>query len=813
MSGPTLLKAGNLEEVKDPRDNKIIYSPTKDVLDKHRPIDYIMSWIDKRRANMQSVSDRVLILQSSTGSGKSTIIPPEFYHRFSGTKGDQRSICCTQPRVLTSITIPSDIIQYHTKEALTKAGYPNRTPLKLGDNIGFQTGAISKRPIRGVIYMTIGVLMQQLNIMSDEDFMAKYSCVILDEVHDRSIATDDVLYAMKKFIMRNPSNKNCPFVITMSATFDVWKFANYLLSSVEPPQRRYDNIIKVAGFTFPIENNFAAYDATNYIQAAADKVAELHKNNRSDFELESADANARKLTEDVTRKLRFRDIMVFVSGLPDMRKVKKKLDALNSSDEYFLKYPVLIVQLDRVAVNEQTRDFENMLADISKLNVEVMIEKTITVKKPVRRVIVSTNVGETGLTIPTLKYAIDTGWFKSSEFNPTIGTSMLVAKPVTRGMATQRRGRAGRVSPGAFHPIYTEATWNALQTDQYPDFVKDEITLNILSLLIRECDPENYATSVPLITAFASPWWNKVQNTAIDITAIDMLDLPSADSLHYSMQKLYALGAMSANSIPTKIGFIMNRFRFVSIESIRMILAGYAWGASILDLINITAILQIGRSSIILENLSRNFARALSGGSDRFHILSKKMQYRMSDDFIWGALIFNEFQIFLQNIEIAKYKYEDLQKWCDQHGISLSGLYQVIELREDIINMIALIGFDPYANFENSIQFMHNNPIAVGESIIRLKQCIFEGFKLNIAIWNPQLSKYITRDTHVPFDISDTTTNFVSAIAPDNYHPRYIIYDKLSCMPKMGSDLYGFSVSTISVLDGFIPIDPNWDIL
>jgi HrpA-like RNA helicase len=880
MSGPTLLKAGNLEAVKDPRNPELIYGPAQDVLDKLKPIDYIMTWIEKRKNNSSSPSDRILILQSSTGSGKSTIIPPEYYHRFFSDSpgGDRRNICCTQPRVLTSIDIPNTILKFHTKEALTKAGHPGRTALKMGENIGYQTGVISKKPVRGIIYMTIGVLMQQLNIMSDEEFMAKYSVILLDEVHERSIGTDDVLYAMKRFIERNYKNKNCPFLITMSATFDVWKFTDYLLASIPTP-KRYENIIKVKGFTYPIQEFWMDYDSTNYIQAAVDKAAELHEKNPGDFSAtgkgeESDDSSSdsdsdtlkggkektQRLSEDEKKHLSYRDILIFVSGAGDLRKIKKKINQLNSSHAFFKKYPVLPVELTSDVVKAQSQDYKNLFEDIHKLNVEVFggdeddivggyskkPKGKIQIKKPVRRIIIATNVGETGITIHTLKYVVDTGWVKSSEFNPNFATGMLVTKPVTQGMAIQRRGRAGREAPGFFYPIYTKKTFDAMQRDQYPDIIKDEITLNLLSFLVREVDPENYSNSVPLTTALSNKdWWKKVQQSKIDIGSLDLLDLPSADSLHHSMEKLYILGAIGDNSIPTEIGFIINRFRFVSIENIRTLLAGYAWGASIIDLVNMISILQTGLDTIIpeelrgqhMESLRRgNFSVFAAAGGTKESNKGEKSLFFIADDFVRCMLIFQEFQNYLvgadlltsapdtsgENKDEKTRKLDELQKWTEENGLSITGLYKAVELREDIINMLALIGLNPYHNFQSSLflQFTQGirDPDLMYQALKIIKQCIYEGYKLNIAIWSPVEKKYLSRGAHIPVDVKNSSLGDILQGPMDiakygDTNPRFLVYHDLTCAPGRTGDLYEISTDAVSVLDGFIPMDVNFDTL
>ena len=221
--GPTLLTKGNLVSHK--------YSESHDELDKQIPIEYIMKWFNKRIPKnygesiiAKSPADRILIVQSSTGSGKSTIIPPYLYHNFIDRLG--KPIYCSQPRVLTAIDIPKNSIpKFNTKEELSKQGHTTWNPLIYGKNMATQTGPFTKRSItkKSIIYGTPGVLLQQLNIMETDAFMDKYGIIIIDEAHERSVQIDTLLYLLKKFININYQKNGCFYLIVMSATFNAEK--------------------------------------------------------------------------------------------------------------------------------------------------------------------------------------------------------------------------------------------------------------------------------------------------------------------------------------------------------------------------------------------------------------------------------------------------------------------------------------------------------------------------------------------------------------------------------------------------------------
>jgi len=763
-----------------------------------------------------------MILKSSTGSGKSTVIPPEFYHRFfNDTK--RRNIACTQPRVLTSIEIPKTILPFHSREFLNSIGKNSRTPLEMGENIGFQNSVIAKKPNRGIIYMTVGTLQQQLNIMDDESFMRKYSLIVIDEAHERSIGTDFTLYMMKKFINRNYKNADCPFLLITSATFNTKKFADYLLDHLKT--ERYKNIINVGGFTYPITETWPEYDSDNYIQDAVSKAIQIHKENPEDYmpaaEVLAAHGNSLRekhstlktqedSVDDIKKQQIFRDILIFISGEGDARKIIQKLNEQNSRDPDLRKNPIVPIKLMGTDVNLKTDNYKNITKPLSKIGVEIREGKKVSIKHPVRRVIVATNVAETGITIETLKYVIDTGFLKSSEFNPVYQLGMLITQPVTQGMYTQRRGRSGRKAPGYAFPLYTKSTFDKLQVDQYPDIIRDDICLDILSLIVRETDPNGRYNNEPLSKLFNDPeYMKKIAATSLDLYKLDLLDPPSADSLHSSVDRLYKLGAINRACSPTRTGFIINKFRMMSPESIKMILAGFSWDVSIIDLITIAAFVRINdKPGFFIRARQPSdpspFEQAINDGKFEFPWFlpnSDRTKLMLSCDFIWGLLIWYNFN----KLEAG----QSLRGWCEDVGISFTALNDMIESRDDILQMMSSVGLNPYHQFKKSFNYIES--FQLHDWICSVKQCIYEGYKTNIAIWDFNNHVYKTRLGRLEFNadrpwLSSGVDLYNSRIP----NPKYICYSGVSLRQDPRTNTYTTEVKLISVLDGYISFDGKY---
>lgn len=855
MNEQTLFVKGKLVEVKNPDGST--NGDKQSVLDEWRPLDYVTKWVEDRIDSAGTIKNRSLMLHSSTGSGKSTILPPELFHKFFIRMG-RRNICCTQPRVLTSIEMPSKIIPFQTGTYIKQG----RVPIKLGDNIGFQTGAVAKRPTRGMIFMTIGVLKQQLNVMTPDEIMKRYSFIIIDEAHERSVDTDLVLYMMKKLIKNANGAKECPFLIIMSATFDPHKFAKYLSLSTTLSLSKKDekeellketeiSIIQVTGFTFPIndEHGWLEYDTTNYIKSAVETVAMIHEKHLDDIlprdELanwmasESSEASGysenkkenKKGGKEKKKKLVldddalearikeqvFRDILVFVAGEADARQIITKISELNSTNKLFQKYPVMPIQLMGVDVESRSEGSVNISKDLSKLGVEVRSfgNGSRKIVKPTRRVIVASNVAETGVTFNTLRHVVDTGFLKSSEYDPIYRASLLITRPVTKGMHIQRRGRAGRRAPGFAWYLYTKETFKNLQDDQFPNIIKEDITLELLTLLIKEGDEEGKNVSETLVRLTKdNEWLDTLAQNVVNMYDFDLLDPPSADTIHTSLDRLYTAGAINSNSTPTMLGVVMNKFRMLPLESIKMILAGYAWEAPILDLITIAASLQL-RTDMSAER-DRDPDASLMEFEDA---PSAKMSLMTSCDFCTMLLAWDKYQRLCAEIldEVIAVPEDDsignlhsrIVEWCKERNVSPKYFEDLTQKREDIIHNMAGIGLNPYSWNNKSLSV--RNEIDIREWTGLIKQCIFDGYKSNILVWNPVISTYETRFGNIKVAVDRgylMTAGDIRMYGVQN--PKYLVYDVLSFRQNRKNQ-YPPQVRYVSVLDGFVPFDLKFD--
>lgn len=665
---PTLIEKGTIEipkRVTPTERNRI-----NDMVAKDYVVERIGRKVNPSRyelnPNIKDWSDHFFIIEAGTGSGKSVSIPPEMYLNFHGAVG--RNMVTTQPRQISAIkTVQDDIIKWY--------------PLKLGIDVGYQTGAVAKKPIQGLIFVTIGLLLQQMKIMDEEQFMMKYSIIILDEAHERSLDMDLVMSFLKDLVQKYWDDPQCPTVILMSATLEMDRFSKYFGNP---------EVIRVAGKTFDVQPHFLDMPAGNYIWKIIDTVKEIHNADNGDNS----------------------DILIFVSGAKDTKKLMQELTLINEQLETKF-YPM---EFSRKGVIDYKGQ---ILADI-----EVPIELlNVDGQQPTKKVIVSTNIAETSLTVKTLKYVIDSGFRRAAEFDPAGYTSSLV-KPVTQDMAKQRRGRVGRVAVGEWYPIYTEESFNQFQEAKFPDIFTANIAPAILSLIIRE----------------------------ESINKLSLMDVPPSDSLEYAIEKLYMLGAITWNGKieATELGNLINKFRKVSLENIRMILAGYQHGANILHLITIAAMV----------------------GSEALVGFKYKPQH---DDRMLDLLFL--FDIFKDKLGKSIKK---TIEWCRDSDISYQGMLLAVDMRDSIIeDMILVVGLDPLHNANNDLS---------NDELMKIKMCIYDGYKQNIAIREDDKFKTHNIALHIKTDANVIVYTGLSFMAtPMGY--QMIISGYYSIMDDLPIDL------------------------
>ena len=411
--------------------------------------------------------------------------------------------------------------------------------------------------------------------------------------------------------------------------------------------------------------------------------------------------------------------------------------------------------------------------DYNKLKVDEAGEYNYNGKyKAIRRIIIGTNVAETGLTIPTLGFCIDTGWKNNNEnYNP-YGIGGLIVKPVDKNNVLQRRGRVGRKFSGHFFAIYTQETFNNLMSVQLPSIVIEDISSNIIDILVH-------------------------QNDCFDVTAIDMLDKPPIDSLKSSIEKNLVLGYIESDYgkcyKTSYLGELYKNVRYSTIEEYSCFISGYVYNVCISDLITINAMskVRIKKNKIKLDVILKDSLPAFFFKDENF--LETYTALTM-DDFITNLFIFESFVIKTKKGILAT------EKWCEDNSLDMKEMIMAITYRLEFMEDLINTKLDPFYSKENSI--INSKKEKYIERVSNIKQCLYTSYRLNM-IHNDSVMRNYQNRFNMPIKINLPNRNLG--------FPKFVITDKIKIQQQFG-DTFSFKLESnlISVLDGYIGIDEEY---
>ncbi|KAF3104229.1 DEAH-box ATP-dependent RNA helicase prp22 [Orbilia oligospora] len=358
---------------------------------------------------IEAVHDnQILIVVGDTGSGKTTQMTQ--YLAEAGF-GDRGIIGCTQPRRVAAMSV--------AKRVAEEVG------CKLGQEVGYTIRFEDcTSPETKIKYMTDGMLQRE--ILLDPD-LKRYSVIMLDEAHERTIATDVLFGLLKKTVKRRPDLK----VIVTSATLDAEKFSHYFN---ECP------IFSIPGRTFPVEILYTKEPESDYLDAALITVMQIH------------------LSEPPG------DILVFLTGQEEIDTaceiLYERMKALGPAVPELIILPVY----SALPSEMQSKIFEPAPPGS-------------------RKVVIATNIAETSITIDQIYFVIDPGFVKQNAFDPKLGMDSLVVTPISQAQAKQRAGRAGRTGPGKCYRLYTEAAFQSeMLPSSIPEIQRQNLAHTILML-------------------------------------------------------------------------------------------------------------------------------------------------------------------------------------------------------------------------------------------------------------------------------------------------------------------------------------------
>ena len=358
--------------------------------------------VSQRKAEIEKLlsEHQVIVVAGETGSGKTTQLPKMCLELGLGNLG---TIGHTQPRRIAARSVAARIAEELQTELGDLVGYKVRFNDQISDNTQIKL-------------MTDGILLAEIQT---DRFLNQYSCLIIDEAHERSLNNDFILGYLKQLLPRRPDLK----VIITSATIDVERFSKHFNNAP---------IIEVSGRTYPVEVRYrpvAEEDDQDQLQGILNAVDELQAEGRG-------------------------DILIFMNGEREIRDTAEALQKQN------LKHTEILPLFARLSAQEQNKIFH---------------------PSGLSRIVLATNVAETSLTVPGIKYVIDPGTARISRYSYRTKVQRLPIEPISQASANQRKGRCGRVSEGICIRLYSEDDFN-----NRPEFTDPEILrTNLASVILQ----------------------------------------------------------------------------------------------------------------------------------------------------------------------------------------------------------------------------------------------------------------------------------------------------------------------------------------
>lgn len=365
-----------------------------------------------REQIIEAVKDyQILIIVGETGSGKTTQLP-QYLHEAGYTKNGMK-IGCTQPRRVAAMSVADRVA--------------DEMGVKLGNEVGYAIRFEDKTSDKTILkYMTDGMLLREL--LSEPD-LGQYSALMIDEAHERTVATDIACALLKDIARARPDLK----LLISSATMDAQKFQKYFDDAP---------IFNIPGRRYPVDIHYTSQPEANYLSAAITTVFQIH----------------------IAQGRQPGDILVFLTGQEEIEAAEQNLQ--ETARKLGSKIPELII----------CPIYANLPSDLQAK----IFEPT---PPGARKVVLATNIAETSLTIDGIVYVIDPGYVKENVFNPRTGMESLVVTPCSRASAGQRAGRAGRVGPGKCFRLYTKwAYHNELEDNTTPEIQRTKLTGVVLLL-------------------------------------------------------------------------------------------------------------------------------------------------------------------------------------------------------------------------------------------------------------------------------------------------------------------------------------------
>ncbi|KAF1843714.1 pre-mRNA-splicing factor ATP-dependent RNA helicase PRP16 [Cucurbitaria berberidis CBS 394.84] len=555
--------------------------------------------------------NNILVLTGETGSGKSTQVPQFLMNEPWCTK----CIAITQPRRVAAISLARRVAEemgsfMGSQSPVAKVGYSVRF-----DNA---TGPNTK-----VKFLTEGMLLQE---MLRDPIMSQYSAVVVDEVHERSVNVDLILGFLRNLVSGvetgGKSTRTHPLrVIVMSATADVESLVTFFedgQTSSKQEQGAKNPIAQkggaqtqeggamqvkpgristcfVEGRQYPVKTVYLPQPTQDWVESALKIIFQIH------------------YKEPLPG-----DILVFLTGQDTIEGLEKLVNDYAEGMDKDVPKLLALPLFAALPQHAQQRIFQST-------------------PFRTRKVILATNIAETSVTVPGVRFVVDCGKSKIKQFRNRLGLESLLVKPISKSAAIQRKGRAGREAPGQCYRLYTEDGYNTMEERTIPEILRCDLSQSILTMKARGVD---------------------------DVLNFPFLDRPPREAMEKALLQLLHLQALTDTGTISDQGLKIAKFPLTPTLGRVLVEAAKPERDCLLDAIDII-------SALSVENV---FLNLVTEERKEEAEEARRELYRREGDHL--TLL----------VTVQRYAEErtDRKVWCEKHFVSHRAMQNVMNIRKQL---------------------------------------------------------------------------------------------------------------------------------
>ena len=671
--------------------------PTQSNLDKkqralarQRSLLPIWSYTSHIRLSFQLGRD-VMLLVGETGSGKSTQVPQYLLSE----PWCRNQIAVTQPRRVAAISLARRVADEMNSHLGTSS--PDS---KVGYSVRFDYNC---SPATRIKYLTEGMLMQEL---LRDPWLTKYSAVVVDEVHERSVNVDLILAFLRKIVTSDKrGRKGVPLkVAVMSATTDIESIFHFFDCgfdrSLQGQHTSQSSNQPISGTTIGPKSDsswdgFSDSDqdpGRELKQVTSRHISTCHVEGRQHpvdiFYLSEPCHDYLEESFNTVKKINRAepipgDILVFVTGQ----------DTVEALESLLKKYVLdLEPEVPKLLVLP-------LFAALPRTAQQAIFQPTPT---QIRKIIVATNVAETSVTIPGVRYVVDSGLAKVKEYRSQLDLESLLVKPISKSSAIQRAGRAGREAPGKCYRLYTERDYLAFDQNTVPEILKSDLATSVLNMKARGVD---------------------------DVTNFPLLSRPNLESTKQALINLYRLGTLDEKGAITTAGKQMARLPIPPPMSRAIVSAVETRNPGILlDTIDIVAALAGADRPFLPIDTEEKREEAQE---------ARKSLFRREGDHL----------TCLAAVQAYAAEHADRTTWCKNHFVSHRAMRSIMDARKQLRALCAQQKMLDRSAIEDSDR--ESRFTATPEQATQLLKCFMKGFAANTARLMPDGSYRKCEGNHI----------------------------------------------------------------